>query len=198
MTKVLAGITMSVDGYITGPDDGPDHGLGEGGERLHYWVFGGPWTYGDGHLGEATGADKQYLDEMDARVGAVIGGRGTFDAADRWGGTNPWPVPFFIVTHHPDDVPQDAGFIMVDSFDDAIRRARAAAGDKDVQVMGGADVIRQALAAGYVDELSITIAPVILGAGKRLFDGFDASIDLEHIRTLQSTLATHITYRVRR
>lgn len=198
MTKVLAGITMSVDGYITGPDDGPDHGLGEDGERLHYWVFGGPWTYGDGHLGKATGADKQYLDEMDARVGAVIGGRGTFDAADRWGGTNPWPVPFFIVTHHPDDVPQDAGFIMVDGFDDAIRRARAAAGDKDVQVMGGADVIRQALAAGYVDELSITIAPVILGAGKRLFDGFDASIDLEHVRTLQSPLATHITYRVRR
>jgi dihydrofolate reductase len=198
MTKVLAGITMSVDGYITGPDDGPEQGLGKGGERLHYWVFGGPWTYGDEHLGEATGVDKQYLDEMNAHVGAVIGGRGTFDAADRWGGTNPWPVPFFIVTHHPDDVPQDAGFTMVDGFDEALRRARDAAGDKDVQVMGGADVIRQALAAGRVDELSITIAPVILGAGKRLFDGFDASIDLEHLETLQSPLATHITYRVRR
>jgi dihydrofolate reductase len=107
-------------------------------------------------------------------------------------------MPFFIVTHHPDDVPQDAGFTMVDGFDEAIRRAREAAGDKDVQVMGGADMIRQALAAGYVDELSITIAPVILGAGKRLFDGFDESIDLEHVQTLQSPLATHITYRVRR
>jgi len=198
VTKVLAGITMSVDGYITGPDDGPDKGLGEGGERLHYWVFGGPWTYDDGHLGEATGADKEYLDGMNARVGAVIGGRGTFEAADRWGGTNPWPVPFFIVTHHPDDVPRDAGFTMVDGFDEAMRRARDAAGDKDVEVMGGADMIRQALAAGYVDELSITVAPVILGAGKRLFDGFDKSIDLEHVRTLQSPLATHITYRVRR
>ena len=198
MTKVLAGITMSIDGYITGPDDGPDKGLGEGGERLHYWVFGGPWTYEDGHFGEPTGADKQYLDEIGAHTGAVIGGRGTFEAADRWGGTNPWPVPFFVVTHHPDDVPQDAGFTMVTGFDEAIRRARDAAGDKDVEIMGGADVIRQALAAGYVDELSITIAPVILGAGKRLFDGFDASIDLEHLQTLQSPLATHITYRVRR
>ena len=89
MTKVLAGITMSLDGYVTGPDDGPDKGLGEGGERLHYWVFGGPWTYADGHLGEATGADKEYLDEMMGHLGAVIGGRGTFDAADRWGGRTP-------------------------------------------------------------------------------------------------------------
>ena len=198
MTKVLAGITTSLDGYVTGPDDGPDKGLGEGGERLHYWVFGGPWTYASGARGEATGADKQYLDEMNARVGAVIGGRGTYEAADHWGGSNPWPVPFFILTHHPDDAPQDAGFTFVESLEEAIGRARGAAGDKDVEIMGGADVIRQALAAGHVDELSITIAPVILGAGKRLFDRFDASIDLEHLRTLQSPLATHITYRVRR
>ncbi len=198
MTKVLAGITTSLDGYVTGPDDGPDKGLGEGGERLHYWVFGGPWTYASGAKGEATGADKEYLDGMNRRVGAVIGGRGTYEAADRWGGSNPWPVPFFILTHHPDDAPQDAGFTFVESLDEAIGRARGAAGDKDVEIMGGADVIRQALAAGHVDELSITIAPVILGAGKRLFDGFDASIDLEHLATLQSPLATHITYRVRR
>jgi dihydrofolate reductase len=198
MTKVLAGITTSLDGYVTGPDDGPGKGLGEGGERLHFWVFGGPWTYASGARGEATGTDKAYLDEMNARVGAVIGGRGTYEAADRWGGSNPWPVPFFILTHHPDDAPQDAGFTFVESLDEAIGRARGAAGDKDVQIMGGADVIRQALAAGHVDELSITIAPVILGAGKRLFDGFDASIDLEHLQTLQSPLATHITYRVRR
>ena len=197
MTKVLAGITTSLDGYVTGPDDGPDKGLGEGGERLHYWVFGGPWTYASGAKGEATGADKEYLDGMNSRVGAVIGGRGTYEAADHWGGSNPWPVPFFILTHHPDDAPQDAGFTFVESLDEAIGRARGAAGDKDVEIMGGADVIRQALAAGHVDELSITIAPVILGAGKRLFDGFDASLDLEHLATLQSPLATHITYRVR-
>jgi dihydrofolate reductase len=198
MTKVLAGITTSLDGYITGPDDGPGRGLGEGGEQLHYWVFGGPWTYADEPTGEATGADKQFLDEMMGRIGAVVGGRGTFEAADRWGGSNPWPVPFFILTHHRDDVPHDAGFTFVDGLDEAIRQARVAAGDKDVHVMGGADVIRQALSAGFVDELSISIAPVVFGAGKRLFEDFDHPLELEHLRTLQSPFATHISYRVRR
>jgi dihydrofolate reductase len=198
MTSILASITTSLDGYITGPNDGPEKGLGEGGERLHYWVFGGPWTYGGGHAGQPIGADKEFLDGMMARTGAVIGGRGTFEAADRWGGSNPWPVPFFIVTHHPNDVPRDDGFTPVAGLDEAIRESRAAAGDKDVQVMGGADIIRQALAGGYVDQLSISIAPVVLGAGKRLFEGFDQSIELEHQSTLQSPFATHITYRVRR
>ncbi len=198
MANILAGITTSLDGYVTGPNDGPGMGLGQGGERLHYWVFGGPWSYANEARGEATGADKEFLDDMMARVGAVVGGRGTFEAADRWGGSNPWPMPFFIVTHHPDDVPHDAGFTFVEGLDEAVRQAREAAGGKDVHVMGGADVIRQALAAGYVDELSISIAPVVLGSGKRLFEGFDGSIDLEHLRTLQSAFATHITYRVRR
>jgi dihydrofolate reductase len=196
MTKVLAGITTSLDGYITGPNDGPGAGLGEGGERLHFWVFGGPWSYAEESRGEATGADKEFLDDMTRDLGAVIGGRGTFDAAERWGGSNPWPVPFFIVTHHPGDTPQDAGFTFVDGLDAAIQQARAVAGGKDVHVMGGADVIRQALRGGYIDELSISIAPLVLGGGKRLFDGFDQSIELEHLRTLQSPFATHISYRV--
>jgi dihydrofolate reductase len=196
MTKVAAGITTSVDGYITGPNDGPERGLGEGGERLHYWVFGGPWTYAEEPRGDATGADKEFLDGEMANMGAVIGGRGTFDAADRWGGSNPWPVPFFIVTHRTEDEPPDAGFTFVEGLEAALRRARTAAGDKDVHVMGGADIIRQALRGGFVDELSISIAPVVLGADKRLFDGFDTSVDLEPIRTYSSTLATHIKYRV--
>jgi dihydrofolate reductase len=196
MAKVRAGITTSVDGYITGPNDGPERGLGEGGERLHYWVFGGPWTYAEEPRGEATGADKEYLDAEMARMGAVIGGRRTYEAAAAWGGKNPWPVPFFVVTHRPEDEPPDAGFTFVDGLDAAIDRARSAAGDKDVHVMGGADVIRQALRSGHLDELSVSIAPVVLGAGKRLFDGFDTSVDLELIRTFSSPLATHIRYRV--
>jgi dihydrofolate reductase len=198
MTRVTAGITISLDGYITGPNDGPERGLGEGGERLHYWVFGGPWSYGEEVKGEATGVDKEVLDHAFATVGAVVGGRGTYDAADAWGGTNPWDVPFFIVTHRPEDQPASGGFQFVNGLDEAIARASEAAGDKDVSVMGGADTIRQALLAGYVEELTITIAPVILGAGKRLFESFDESLDLEHVRVLQSPLATHITYRVRR
>src|ERR671934_2162211 len=82
MTKVLAGITTSVDGYIAGPDDGPGKGLGDGGERLHYWVFGGPWTYDGEARGEPTGEDAAWLEEAVSRVGAVVGGRWTYEAAD--------------------------------------------------------------------------------------------------------------------
>ncbi len=196
MTQVNAGITTSLDGYIVGPNDGPGRGLGDGGERLHYWVFGGPWSYDEEPRGEPTGADKEVLDDAFARVGAVVGGRNTYEAADAWGGHNPFGVPFFILTHRPEDAPADDGFTFVNGLDEAITRARDAAGSKDVFIMGGADVIRQALRAGLVEELSISIAPVVLGGGKRLFDGFDEPVSLEHLRLLQSPFATHITYRV--
>jgi dihydrofolate reductase len=195
MTTVAASITTSVDGYIVGPDDGPGKGLGEGGERLHYWVFGGPWSYDAEPKGEATGADKEFLDEAFARVGAVVGGRGTYEAAEHWGGSNPFGVPFFIVTHRPEE-PADEGFAFVNGVEEAVGLAREAAGGKDVSVMGGADVIRQSLAAGVVDELALSIAPVILGGGKRLFDGFHEDMTLEHIGVRQSPFATHISYRV--
>jgi dihydrofolate reductase len=196
MTKVAAGITTSLDGYVTGPDDGPGRGLGEGGERLHYWVFGGAWSYDEPPSGAATGTDKEFLDEGIARVGAVVGGRNTYEAAEAWGGENPFGVPFFIVTHRTQDAPAGAGFTFVDGLDEAIAQAREAAGGKDVFVMGGADVIRQALRAGSVEELSISIAPVVLGGGKRLFDGFQETVTLEHVTLRQSPFATHITYRV--
>src|SRR3954465_4881048 len=99
MAKVLAGITMSVDGYITGPGDGPGKGLGEGGERLHSWVFGGPWSYADGPRGEPAGEDAAWLEQAIAGVGAVVAGRWTYEAAGHWGDQNPWGQPFFIVTH---------------------------------------------------------------------------------------------------
>ena len=196
MTKVIAGITTSLDGYITGPNDGPGRGLGDGGERLHYWIFGGPWSYAEEPRGAATGADKEILDAAQARGGAIVGGRGTYEAAEAWGGHNPFGAPFFIVTHRPEDAPADAGFTFVNGLDEAIARARAAAGSKDVFVMGGADTIRQALRAGHVDELAISIAPVVLGGGKRLFDDFDETVILEHLRVVQSPFATHISYRV--
>ena len=199
MTKVIAGITTSLDGYITGPNDGPGHGLGDGGERLHYWVFGGPWSYTEGARGEPIGVDKELLDEAAARVGAVIGGRNTYEAAEAWGGHNPFGAPFFIVTHRPEDAPAvGAGFAFVNGLDEAIAQARQAAGSKDVSIMGGADVIRQALRAGYVEEVTISIAPVVLGGGKRLFDGFVEMLNLEQIRVLQSPFVTHISYRVLR
>jgi len=158
MTKVLAGITTSVDGYVAGPDDRPGQGLGEGGERLHYWVFGGPWTYDNEPEGGASGEDAAWLQEVMSRLGAVVSGRWTYEA---------------------------------------VARAKEAAGDKDVHIMGGADVIRQALEAGLVEELTIIVAPVVLGGGKRLFDGFSRSLELEHIGLRQSPHATFIDYRVK-
>ena len=196
MTKVIATITTSLDGYTTGPNDGPGRGLGEGGERLHYWVFGGPWTYDGPPRGQAVGADREFLEYMGNREGAVIGGRGTYEAADHWGGSNPFGIPFFIVTHRPQEEPMSAGFTFVGSLEEALRRAGKAAGDHDVGIMGGAQVIREALAGGAVDELAISTAPVILGAGKRLFEGFDRSLNLEPLRVFTSPLATHVVYRI--
>ena len=197
MPKVLAGITTSVDGYIAGPDDRPGQGLGKDAERLHYWVFGGPWTYENEPSGEPSGEDAAWLEEAITRVGAVVGGRQTYEAADHWGGKNPWGLPFFIVTHRTEDQPDGDAFTFVSGVPEAIEQAKNAAGEKDVHVMGGADVIRQALEAGLVDELTIIVAPVILGGGKRLFDGFEQSLELEHVGVRQSPFATFVDYRVK-
>jgi dihydrofolate reductase len=197
MTKVLAGITTSVDGYIAGPNDGPSAGLGEGGERLHYWVFGGPWSYDEEPNGQAAGDDAAWLERAMSRIGAVVGGRWTYEAARHWGDENPWGLPFFIVTHRPEEQPPGDAFVFVSGVHEAIERAKEAAGDKDVHVMGGADVIRQALAEGLVDELTIIVAPVVLGGGKLLFEGFTKSLDLEQIGVRQSKFATFVEYRVK-
>jgi dihydrofolate reductase len=198
MTKVLSGITVSVDGYVAGPNDVAGNGLGDGGERLHYWVFGGPWTYDNEPEGQATGEDAAWLEEATSGLGAVVAGRWTYEAANHWGDENPWGIPLFIVTHRPEEQPDGDAFTFVSGVEQAVRRAREAAGDKHVHVMGGADVIRQALEADLVDELTIIVAPVVLGGGKRLFEGFTKSIDLEHIGVRQSRYATFVDYRVKR
>ncbi|MDQ0922670.1 dihydrofolate reductase [Pseudarthrobacter sp. W1I19] len=199
MARVIAAITTSVDGFITGPDDGPAYGLGKGGERLHYWVMGGPWTYDGGHDFAMNGPDKDFYDGLVAGLGAGIVGRGMYDAAGAWGGTNPFPGPLMVLTHRVQDQPAaESGFTFVSGLEDALARAIAEAGGKDVSIGGGADVIRQALAAGRVDELVLSTAPVILGAGKRLFDGFDRDVDLEIIKTVSSTFATHVRYAVKK
>jgi dihydrofolate reductase len=196
MSKVVASITTSVDGYVAGPDDRPGKGLGEGGERLHYWVFGGPWTYDNPPEGEPTGEDAEWLEEVMADLGASVCGRGMYEAAGRWGDENPWGVPVYVVTHRPEEEPPGGHFTFVSGVEQAIARAREAAGEKTVSIGGGADVIRQALEAGLVDQLTIVVAPVILGGGKRLFEGFERSIDLEHVGIRQSQYATSIDYRV--
>jgi dihydrofolate reductase len=121
-----------------------------------------------------------------------------YEAAGHWGGKNPWDLPVFVVTHRPEEEPDTGEFNFVGGFDEAIERARGAAGDKDVAIGGGADVIRQGLDAGVIDELAIIVAPVILGGGKALFEGFTKSLDLENIGVRPMKWATLIEYRVKK
>ena len=200
MSTVIAGITMSLDGYVTGPNDRLGAGLGDGGEQLHQWVFGGPWTY-DSPRGTPAPVDQAYLDEVFTSAGAWIVGRTMHDVVDGWGDDPGFGVPVFVVTHRPHEtvVKGDTTFEFVTGgTGDALARARAAAGDKNVIVMGGADLLRQYLAAGEVDAFTLTIAPVLLGGGKRLFDGI-ARTDMEFERTgvVESPFATHIRFDVR-
>jgi dihydrofolate reductase len=119
-----------LDGYVAGPNDGPGCGLGDGGERLHYWVFGRSWRYDAPERGEPTGEDKAWLESALGSTGAVITGRGTYEAAGHWGDKNPWGVPAFVVTHRLGEQPAGGEFIFVDGVSEAIERARAAAGEK--------------------------------------------------------------------
>jgi dihydrofolate reductase len=193
----IATITVSLDGFVTGPDDRPGQGLGVGGERLHYWVFGGPWTYDGAHdFDGMSGEDKAFYDGLTGRIGAGVVGRGMYDAAGGWGGKNPFPGPLVVLTHRTAD-PHDDSFTFVDGLGEALRVAREAAGDKAVSVGGGAEIIRHALEAGEVDELYLSTAPVVLGAGKPLFDG-GLQLDLEPLEVHQSRWATHVRYAVPR
>jgi dihydrofolate reductase len=200
MARLISGITISLDGYVTGPDDRLGAGLGEGGERLHEWVFGGPWTY-DGPRGTPTAVDQEYLESVFADGGAWIVGRTMHDVVDGWGEDPGFGIPVFVVTHRPHEtvVKGDTSFEFVTGgILDALERARAAAAGKNVIVMGGADLLRQYLAAGLVDEFTLTIAPVLLGAGKRLFDGIsNTELTFERTSVVESPFATHLRYRIR-
>ena len=140
MGKVIASITTSVDGYGLGPDDGPEYGLGRGGERLHHWVMGGPWTYEGGPDFAMHGPDQEFYDELVSTVASGVVGRGMYDAAGAWGGTNPFPGTLFVLTHRTaDQPPAEGGFRFVADLDTALVQAAEAAGDGDVALGGGAD-----------------------------------------------------------
>jgi dihydrofolate reductase len=201
MNKVIAAITTSLDGYVVGPDDHAGQGLGIGGERLHYWVMGGPWTYADDGVDTdgMNGPDKEYFDSVTEGLGCSIVGRTMYESSGAWGGTNPFPGTLIVLTHRTEDQPDpSAGFLFVDGFDEALAKAHELAGDDAIALGGGADVIRQGLVAGVVDELAISTAPVVLGGGKRLFEGFDRDLELEVHGVWSSPYATHVRYAVAR
>jgi dihydrofolate reductase len=204
MSKVVADITMSLDGYITAPDDRPGQGLGRAGECLHNWVMGGIWHYDGARRFEPLDVDRGVLQRAMGSIGAGIIGRWMFDVTGGWGGQPPGgpDARYFVLTHSapPDWAGRPSPFTFVtDGIDSALAQARAVAGDKDVGIGGGANVIQQYLAAGLVDELRLHVAPVLLGAGKRLFDNLgDHPIELDRTEVIESPYATHLFFNVRR
>jgi len=204
MTLVKADISMSLDGYVAGPDDSPEQGLGAGGEQLHEWVYGlASWRERHGMEGGEQSADAELLEEAFASVGAVLMGRRMFDLAERpWGDDPPFHVPVFVVTHHPrETIAKEGGtsFAFVgDGIERALELAREAAGSADVSVAGGADVIRQLLSAGLLDELQVHVVPILLGGGVRLFEGLGQEVRFEQTRAIASDGVTHLKLRVRR
>ena len=200
MAGVVVDISMSLDGFVTGPDDGLGRGLGEGGEPIHDWIMGGAWTYTGGTPFQASGVDREVLDEMFATAGALIVGRRMYDVVDGWGDESPFGMPVFVVTSRPHPtraVGTTTYTFVTDGVHSALRRARDAAGDKAVLLGGGAALVQQFLAEGLVDEMQIHISPVLMGVGKRLFEHLGSSPRrLEQLRVRESPQATHIRYRL--
>jgi dihydrofolate reductase len=201
MSKVKADITMSLDGYIAGPNDKPGNGLGDGGERLHEWVYGlRTWRQPHGMKGGEEGPDADVIAEVLADGGATIVGRRMFDLAEEWGDNPPFHHDVFVVTHRPrQTLAKDGGttFYFVDSIEGAINAATKSAGGKSVYVGGGASIIQQLIKAGMVDELQIHVAPVLLGGGRPLFNDVGEKIELEPTRVISSPKVTHIKYKLK-
>ena len=199
MGLVASDISMSLDGFIAGPNDVPGQGLGEGGERLHEWGFGlKSWRERHGLEGGETGQDAEVLDEAFSNLGAMVLGKRMYDNAEGWGDEPPFSVPVFVLTHEAREtlVKGRTTFTFVtDGIESALEQARAAAGEKDVSIAGGASTIQQFMAAGLLDEIQIHLVPVLLGRGIRLFD-HPGSLELETTRVIDSPGVTHLKYRV--
>jgi dihydrofolate reductase len=201
MGKVVVDITTSLDGFIAGPNDGPEVPLGHGGERLHEWVYDlASWREPHGLAGGKTNTDSEVLDEALRTTGAVIIGRRMFDNAKGWGEEPPFHMPVFVLTHEArEPVTKEATtFTFVnDGIESALEQAKEAAGDKNVSVGGGANTVQQYLRAGLLDDIQIHVAPLLLGGGVRLFEHLGANpVALEQTRVIDSPAVTHLRFRV--
>jgi dihydrofolate reductase len=202
MGKVVIDMSMSLDGFVTGPGDGPRFPLGErGARRLFDWYFSGQESL-EGSIFTPSAANWPVLAETFANVGAMLTGRRTFDTINGWGGTHPVRgIPVVILTHNPPATwPKGKSefFFVREGIRSGVARAKALAGDKRVAI-GGASVAQQALHASLVDEIYLHIAPIVLGTGKRLFEQVGPhSIQLKHLDTLDTADAQHVRYEVLR
>ena len=209
MSKVTAEISVSLDGYAAGPNQTMDNPLGEGGDRIHEWVIATrSWRAQHDKEGGETGPDDDAAAWFGRGVGAYIMGRnmfgppagGEWDESWRgwWGDDPPYHAPVFVLTHHPREPVQMEGgttfHFVTDGIESALEQARAAAGDQDVKVIGGATALQQYLKAGLLDELLLHVAPVVLGSGERLFENV-GDPELEQVEVVAGS-ATHVKYRV--
>ncbi len=213
MSELRFQISISLDGFVAGPNQSEENPLGEGGEQLHEWVIKlAAWRESHGREGGEVNASTPLMEEATANVGAVVMGRNMFGGGPGpwgddpwngwWGEEPPFHVPVFVLTHHerePLEMRGGTTFTFVtDGTESALDQAKEVAGEKDVALGGGADVAQQYLAAGLIDELQLNVVPVLLGEGARLFEGVGADLELEPTLVVETPDVTHLRYRVSR
>jgi dihydrofolate reductase len=209
MARLRFDLSISLDGFIAGPNPGEEHPLGEGGMQLHEWAFElAAWREPHGKEGGDVNASTPIMQEMLADVGATIMGRNMFGGGPGpwgddpwegwWGDEPPFGMPVFVLTHHARE-PLHKGattfHFVTDGVGSALAQARQAAGDRDVSLGGGASVAQQFLAAGLVDEFCMSVVPVLLGGGTRLLDNLDADLRFEQAGVVEAPGVTHLKYR---
>jgi dihydrofolate reductase len=212
VSKLRCHISISLDGFVAGPNQSEQNPLGEGGERLHEWLVQlAAWRESHGKQGGEVNESTRIVKESREHIGASVMGRNMFGPTDGgawgdkqwmgwWGEDPPYHHPVFILTHHPRDPVEMGGgttfHFVTEGIESALERAREAAGGGDVMLWGGAHAAQQYLAAGLLDELELHVVPVVLGDGARLFDNVrDAEVQLEQVRAVEAPGVTHLKYR---
>ncbi|GAA5063889.1 dihydrofolate reductase family protein [Haladaptatus pallidirubidus] len=203
MSNVIVDIGMSLDGFIAGPNAGPQNNLGDEGRRLHQWMYDvHSWRERQNRTGGETNRDDELVREAFDRIGAYVMGRRMFDEGEvGWPNPPPFREPVFVLTHEEREPWVREGgttfTFVTDGIETALEQAKEAAGEKDVRIAGGANIVQQFIEAGLVDELQIHLAPLLLGDGIRLFDHIDRGpVELENTQVIDSPKVTHLEYRV--
>ncbi len=211
MSTFRSHLAVSLDGFVAGPDQSEQNPLGVGGMALHEWIFElGAWREQHGEEGGEVNASTRVVEEAQSHVGATVMGRNMFGGGPGpwiedppwigwWGDNPPFHTPVFVITHHPRQPLEMEGgtsfTFVTDGIESALEQARQAANGQDVMIGGGANVVRQYLAAGLVDEFELHLVPILLGDGERLLEDLD-NLRIEQVRAIEAPGVTHIKYRV--